>query len=508
MKVNTTERKDTSLDFNAYIKSYKKRLAEIFADESNLRHISLERGFPPGSFQDIMERKPLSVFIPKDYHGRGGHVPECLSVLEASSYQSLPLSLMVGINGALFLQPLSKYGTEDTKKRVFDRFVNNQALGGLMITEPEYGSDALHMQTSYQDKGSSYRIKGTKHWGGLTGIADYWLLTAREKDENDDLGRDISFFVHDTSRPGLVVEEVFNNLGLYMLPYGKNVIDVEIPKMNKLVPKTTGVKMMLDILHRSRLQFPGMSMGYLRRLLDEAINHCKERIVGGKALIEYDQVKSRISQLQSAFTACSAMCAYSSNKASVANDLARDDVPANAIKSVITDVMQDAAQSLVQLFGAEGYRLDNIAGRSLVDSRSFQIFEGSNDILYHQIADSILKMMRRVKVRNLYNFLNTYELSSKASDYLRNSLNFEVDTSIAQRKMVCLGKALGRIISMELVIDLGENGFRNDLINNCIETLKTEIETCLSNYKYQNVVDVVVDYKEGSSWINHLNLNT
>ncbi|MEX2639219.1 MAG: acyl-CoA dehydrogenase [Balneolales bacterium] len=504
MKVFTEEKNTENVDFETYIKSYKSELRKIFGNEENLEFISLKRGFPPGTFNDIMKHKPLSAFIPGKYNGRGGLVPECLSVLEASSYESLPLSLMIGINGALFLQPLSKYGEEFAKAKIFERFVNHKAMGGLMITEPEFGSDALHMQTSYQENGDSYKIEGLKHWAGLTGIADFWILAAREKNENDDLGRDISFFIHDNLQPGVEVEELYENLGLYMLPYGKNRINAEVPKSHKLVPHSTGVKMMLDILHRSRLQFPGMSMGYLKRLLDEGIAHCKERYVGGKNLLEYDQVKSRVSKLQAAFTTCSAMCAYSSSKANIAHELSKVDIPANAIKSVITDLMQDAAQSLLQLMGAQGYRLDNIAGRSLIDSRSFQIFEGSNDILYHQIADSVLKAMRKIKSRNLYDFLSTYELSARSSGYLKKALNFEVDATIAQRKMVSLGKALGRIISMEFVIDLGENGFRSDLITNCLETLQTDVETILSNYRQESAVGVVVDYKEESSWLNYM----
>ena len=53
------------------------------------------------------------------------------------------------------------------------------SMGGLMITEPDFGSNALHMQTSFVREGDHYHLKGTKHWAGLTGIARYWLLTGR-----------------------------------------------------------------------------------------------------------------------------------------------------------------------------------------------------------------------------------------------------------------------------------------------------------------------------------------
>ncbi len=78
-------------------------------------------------------------------------------------------------NIALFLEPVAKYAQEAVKEDVFNRFLTQQIMGGLMITEPDYGSDALNMQTSNVRTGSHYHIQGTKHWQGLTGMADYWL---------------------------------------------------------------------------------------------------------------------------------------------------------------------------------------------------------------------------------------------------------------------------------------------------------------------------------------------
>lgn len=447
-----------------------------------------------------MSRSPLSVFVPAEYDGRGGIVEECLSVLEATSYESLPLSLLVGINGALFIQPVSIYAGEDAKKAIYDRVIHHKNLGGLMITEPEFGSDALKMQTSYTESNDHYHLKGTKHWAGLTGWADYWLLTARKQNANGDLSRDIDFFIHDSHMKGIEVEEVYKNLGLYMLPYGRNKIDAKIPLGYKLEPKTNGITMMLDILHRSRLQFPGMGMGFLKRMLDEALQHCKERLVGGSSLFTYDQVKKRLSKLQSSFTVCSAMCAYTTQNASIETDVSRMDVPANTIKTIVTDYMQEAAQSLLQLVGAKGYRLDHIAGRAVVDSRPYQIFEGSNDILYQQISESILKSMRKMNLSNLYEFLKEYDLSKNSAEMLRSSLDFSVDLKIAQRKLVELGQVLGRVFSLEMVIRLGENGFRSDLINNCITNLKIEIDNCLSSYKMEISGDIIEDYLEDSSW--------
>lgn len=492
------------IDFESFLSQYRSRLADIFNKHKETNKSALKRGISDESLAKILNETPLAAFIPSQYGGFGGHTAEALAMLEASSYESLPLSLMMGINGALFLQPISNYADEEVKRAVYDRVLNHNKMGGLMITEPKFGSEALKMQTNYtyDSKKEIYRVNGLKHWAGLTGMADYWLMTARGKDSNGDLNRDISFFVHDTRNGGIEVEEFYNNLGLYMLPYGKNKVNIEVPKSHKLEPKGTGITLMLDLLHRSRLQFPGMGMGFLKRMMDEAIDHCKSRMVGGNNLLNYDQVKARISKIQSYFTVCSAMCNFTSTNVALERNTARMDVEANAIKTVVTDYMQKAAQSLLQLTGAKGYRLDHIAGRSTVDSRPFQIFEGSNDILYQQISESVLKMMRKFKHTNLYDFLKDYDLTDRSSKYFKDLLNFEIDSKMPQRKLVQLGEALGRLISMEFTLDLGDHGFNKDLIDNALLNLQDEISSILTSFKSEFLGDVVEDYQIDSTWFS------
>lgn len=180
------------------------------------------------------------------------------------------------------------------------------------------------------------------------------------------------------------------------------------------------------------------------------------------------------------------------------------DVAANSIKSVATDYMHEASQSLMQLVGAKGYREDHIAGRSLVDSRPYQIFEGSNDILYQQISESILKGMKKSKIQNLYQYLKEYSLTSQAADHFKEQLNFKVDQKLAQRKMVQLGRALGRLVAMNMTIKLGETGFNSDLISNSLKSISSEIETLFARYSSGPQPDIIVDYQPESSWSQYL----
>lgn len=495
---------NTLIPFSQFLDGLKEKMHQVFHVRADINKLSLQRGLPPFVMREIMSVNPLSVGIPKAYGGRGAIMKENIGLLAAASYESLALSLTFGINSALFLQPFGKFGQDEVKPQVFNRFLTDKAMGGLMITEPDYGSDALNMQTSYTESDSGFHLKGEKHWAGLTGWADFWLLSARQQSKSQKLQRDIDFFLCDVSAPNqhIVVEEFFENLGLYAIPYGRNCIDVQLPKTYKLIPETTGVKMMLDLLHRSRMQFPGMGMGFIQRMLDEALAHCKQRMVGGKSLFNYDRVQHRLSKLQASYTICSAMCANSSEKAGIDVDLSGHGMEANAVKSVITDLMQEAAQSVVQLVGAKAYKLNHIAGRGTADSRPFQIFEGSNDILYAQISEGLVKMMKRAKERNLFQFLKGFDLTDKAVHFVKTQVDFKLDLQIPQRKLVEMGKIIGRVISLNQVLELSEKGFNKELIDGSVTFLQQEITKLMSVFNYTNSEKVVDGYQENTSWLN------
>src|SRR5690606_51809 len=135
-------------------------------------------------------------------------------------------------------------------------------------------------------------------------------------------------------------------------------------------------------------------MGFIKRMLGEAIIHCNNRIVGKSNLLALDQVQYQISRIQMAYTITSGMCARSCDVSSIEHSLAGEGLEANSMKAVVTDLMQESANHYMQLSGANRYRLSHIGGRGVIDSRPFQIFEGSNEMLYSQIAEMVLKVIK------------------------------------------------------------------------------------------------------------------
>ena len=108
--------------------------------------------------------------------------------------------------------------------------------------------------------------------------------------------------------------------------------------------------------------------------------------------------------------------------------------------------------------------------------------------------------MKRAKVNNLYQFLKEFNLTDKAADYLKDSINFNLNIEMSQRKSVGMGKIIGRIISMNYVLQLAQKDFRKDLINGALTNLQEMISKLVAGHSFENESTVSEDYQENSNW--------
>lgn len=437
--------------------------------------------------REVREPRPLSVTVPEKYGGNGVSTKKFLKLADITGYESLPFALLFGINGALFLQPLIKHATESTKQEILPAFLEEKRLGGLMITEPDYGTDALNMTTGFTQSNGHYHVSGIKHWGGLTGWADHWIVAARNDKGDGSLGRDISLFLCDKAE--INVTQLYSNLGLSVLPYGRNEIDADPSTARRLEAESSGLRMMQDFFHRSRLQFPGMATGYLRRVRDEAHEHCRNRIVGGSELTDYEHVRRQLRDLEAAHTISSAMCLYTSENVRIDEDVSGEIIPANSIKAFVTDLMQGAADSYLQLAGANGYRSDHLAGQSYVDTRPFQIFEGPNDVLYDQVGKKVLDLAKKKSWENFLDFVENSERINELPDELHPMVDFPIDGDFAQSQRVNLGRLVARLLALNMVGTMSERGYAPERIQRTESYLEAEVRALSRDVQQQDSVD-------------------
>ncbi len=445
-------------------------------------HPLLDRpeGFRRDFVDQLHDLGAFRVFIPPEHGGVYRRYSESMALVSTAAYHSLELSLMLGITSSLFLMPVARYAPAETRGRVLADFLDRRLLAGMMMTEPEYGTNIMGIQTNFRPEGAGYHLQGAKHWAGLSGVGEYWLVSARKARDTGALGRDVDFFIVRSDQPGFQFDHFYPAAGLTSITYGLTRFDVQVPAENKLCGPHTNIRVMYDILNRSRISIASIAAGATRRLVDEAAQWCAGRVVFGKPLTAYEQVQHRLAAMQAAGTVCQAACTYAGAllDAHQGPELFIEMLAANIVKVTATDLLQMAAHAGVQLRGGQGFRRDHYTGKAFTDSRPFQIFEGSNDVLYEAIAAQLIGEARKLGLATLGETLArhpTLPAPVMAADHLRD---LPMATEDSQVDRVLFGKLISRYACIGIVqqVAAAEAQPRPELVASAIDYLRAECE--------------------------------
>lgn len=399
------------------------------------------------------------------------------NLLAKLSYFALPLSLRVMIIQLLFAATLVKHANSRTKSEIFPRLMSGD-IGGIAITEPAHGSDALKMETHYCTNSQGYTISGVKHWQGLSGEADWFLIAARKMEENKKPSGNVDLFLHDIRLGGMEMIERYYTPGLLMMQYGKNQINVNVPRHRKMdFPLGKRNPLIMDVFNTARLAFPAMGLGFLERIYEDAKKYTGSRQVNRHCLSEYDLVKFRLETLEMWRNLCFLLFEHSIINVDVYQSVADKTLLANVYKVVVSELMLKASHSLQQIYGGMGYRRYGFPERAFADSRPFQILDGSNDILFAQIASFVMKKKYASKVIQFSEFLEEFDFTRMAGKSVFESLStIKVDFRIPQRKLWYLGNILARVITLSCLKEVQQYNVLAEIYIHDIETfLKTEI---------------------------------
>src|ERR1700712_1734427 len=123
----------------------------------------------------------LGVNLPEEYGGGGAGMYELSLVMEEMSAGGCALLLMVvspAINGTI----ISKFGTEEQKKRWIPGIADGSITMAFAITEPDAGSNSHKITTTARRDGSDWILKGQKVYISGVDQAQAVLVVARSEE--------------------------------------------------------------------------------------------------------------------------------------------------------------------------------------------------------------------------------------------------------------------------------------------------------------------------------------
>lgn len=339
-------------------------------------------GYNPDFLRGLLRAGGLNAMFGPESTGRGN-----LEIIRAAAFRSVELALSLGITVSLFTDPIRRYAPALWREHLEKGFRTEGRLGGMMITEPGCGTDLMACQTEYRVDEQGPILSGTKHWAGLTGLADYWLVLARDGEQGKGYRfPSLNFYICRATPESFRLLKRYASAGLRSIPYGMTRIEAREGVLGPLLSgsKTDRFRQIHSILHRSRISISAIACGVCARIAADIRRHVRERMVFGKALESYGQVQARVAEIEAAREITRVLHDRGCREAEAADQSESAGVPAqtaNIAKVVATDLAFAAANSASQLLGGESYRTDTYIGRAAADLRPFRIFEGSNDVI-------------------------------------------------------------------------------------------------------------------------------
>lgn len=338
----------------------------------------------------------LGMPISADYgDGQGVDLLTYALALERIGREGGGVRTFVSVQTSLALMPIERWGTPEQKSRYLEPGTKGDRLFAFGLTEPGAGSDPSSMRTDFEERGGNFVLNGQKTWISNGSVADTVIVFARLKALS---AGGISAFLVDRDSEGFSARPIENKLGLFTSDTGAIYLDnCVVPKDSLLGPRGKGLQVAYGALMGGRLSVAAGCVGVIQDCLDEALRYSTIRIQHGKLIGKHQLVQRHIAvmaiNLEASRWLMLRAASLWENHSKSPDDVSLRDAADAAIakaKHFAANCSFDAADRAVQVFGANGYSIENRPARHLIDTRVSRIYEGTDEILEQKIAVSLL----------------------------------------------------------------------------------------------------------------------
>jgi alkylation response protein AidB-like acyl-CoA dehydrogenase len=288
---------------------------------------------------------------------------------------------MQGLGGG----PIALFGSEALRARYLPPIAEGRAVAAFALSEADAGSDVTAMTTTVRRDGDALVLDGEKTWISNAGIADHYVVFAREPEAGE---KAFAAVVVDADAPGFSVTRRIDVTAPH--PLGTVAFDgCRVPAAQRIGEPGRGLRVALGTLDVFRSTVGAAALGMARRALDEALTYARQRQVFGRALAEWQLTQARLAEMALAIDA-SALLVY---RAAWTRDAGAERVTREAAMAKLhaTEAAQRVVDDAVQLLGGRGVAVGGVVERLYREVRALRIYEGTSEIQRLVIAGELLK---------------------------------------------------------------------------------------------------------------------
>ncbi|NOT78344.1 MAG: isovaleryl-CoA dehydrogenase [Bacteriovoracaceae bacterium] len=347
-----------------------------------------EESFNLSAFKKMGELGILGITADPEYGGAGLGATASTIVMEEFGKACAGSTLSYLAHSILCVNNIQNNGSPEQKAKYLPKLISGEHIGCMGMSEPEYGSDAVGIQTKARKTEKGYEITGTKMWITNAQYADIAYVYTRTGEER----KNLSTFIVEKGTPGFHVGKPIHKMGMRSSPTGELVFDKAQVASSQLVGKEgDSIYHMMKNLDIERITIAGISLGIAQACVDQCIKYSMERKQFGKHIGNYQLIQKMIAEMA---TETEMMRAFLYSVAKEYDRGVRGPTVAAMVKLQIPKMATKIALDAIQLHGGYGYSREFPLERMMRDNKLNEIGAGTNEVMIMIIAKNLLKEMR------------------------------------------------------------------------------------------------------------------
>ncbi|CAM3285827.1 acyl-CoA dehydrogenase [Mycobacterium intermedium] len=333
----------------------------------------------------------LGVNLPEEYGGGGAGMYELSLVMEEMAAAGSALLLMVvspAINGTI----ISKFGTEEQKKRWLPGIADGTLTMAFAITEPDAGSNSHKIITTARRDGSDWILKGQKVFISGVDQAQAVLVVARTEEAKTGKLRP-ALFVVPTDTPGFNYTPIDMELISPERQFQLFIDDVRLPSDALVGAEDAAIAQLFAGLNPERIMGAASAVGMGRFALSKAVEYVKTRKVWSTPIGAHQGLSHPLAQNHIEIELAKLMTQKAATLYDSGDDFGAAEA-ANMAKYAAAEASTRAVDQAVQSMGGNGLSKEYGVAAMMTSSRLARIAPISREMILNFVAQTSLGLPR------------------------------------------------------------------------------------------------------------------
>jgi alkylation response protein AidB-like acyl-CoA dehydrogenase len=340
--------------------------------------------FDTEAFRALGATGYLALPYSEDVGGLDAAFSYSVAGLETLAKADAGFTLGVAIHGTT-TDGIHRFASPMLRQRFVPSLARGERIGCFCLTEPDSGSDAKAMRTTYRRDGDAFLLSGSKYWITNAPSADIFFVIARDAGD----GR-ISSFIVERGWPGTFeIQPIQDKMGVRGSNTGMPVFDnYRVPLENLVGEEGHGFKQAMQMLNGGRITIGAWATGVAQGAYEKLLRYAHERKLFGKRLVDLDNTRRELSEMLIGIHG-GRMLSYAA-----ALDKTRGlDIAAEAAiaKVAASEAAVKVSERAIELAGGYGYARESRIERHLRDALLARIGEGANELLKIMVIPRLIE---------------------------------------------------------------------------------------------------------------------